>query len=66
MKLRVKFAPVEIRRVREERMLTQEEAAAQIGVASRTYQNWEAGNVTPRAKHQRALVEWLQQDEVAA
>ena len=47
-------------------MLTQEEAAAQIGVAHRTFQNWEAGTVTPRAKHQRALMAWMGQDEVAA
>ena len=61
MKLRVKCAPADIRRAREARLLTQQEAAAQIGVAPRTFQNWEAGAVTPRAKHQRALNEWLEQ-----
>lgn len=66
MELRVKCAPEEIRRAREERMLTQEEAAEQIGVAPRTLQNWEAGAVKPRAKHQRALVAWLERNEAAA
>ena len=66
MKLRVKCAPDEIRQAREQRMLTQEEAAAEIGVAPRTLQNWESGKVTPRAKHQRALVAWLEQAEAAA
>lgn len=47
-------------------MLTQEEAAEQIGVAPRTLQNWEAGAVKPRAKHQRALVAWLERNEAAA
>ena len=66
MMLRVKFVPEDIRRARDDRMLTQEEAARQIGVAPRTFQNWEAGTVTPRAKHMRALVAWLEQAEVAA
>lgn len=66
MKLRVKFVPTDIQTARLERMLTQEEAASQVGVAPRTWQNWEAGSVTPRAKHQRRLVEWLANDEVAA
>lgn len=59
--LRVKCVPRpdEIQTTRLGRMLTQEEAAAQVGVAPRTWQNWEAGTVTPRAKHQRALVAWM-------
>ena len=63
MKLRVKCAPApaEILTARLERMLTQQEAAEQVGVAPRTWQNWEAGTVTPRAKHQRALVAWLEE-----
>ena len=61
--LRVKCvpSPSEIQTARLERMLTQEEAASQVGVAPRTWQNWEAGTVTPRAKHQRALVVWMEQ-----
>lgn len=60
--LRVKFvpSPSEILNARLERMLTQEEAAEQVGVAARTWQNWEAGTVTPRAKHQRAIVAWIE------
>lgn len=61
MKLRVKCAPEDLREARERRLLTQEEAAAQVGVAPRTWQNWEAGTVVPRAKHQRALLDWLEE-----
>jgi DNA-binding XRE family transcriptional regulator len=62
MKLRVKCAPGDkVREAREQRLLTQQEAAAQIGVAPRTLQNWEAGTVTPRAKHQRAILAWLEE-----
>lgn len=61
MKLRVKFVPAEIVAARNERMLTQEEAAGQVGVAPRTWQNWESGKVTPRAKHQRRIIEWLEE-----
>lgn len=62
--LRVKcVTPAEIVTARTERMLTQQEAAEQVGVAPRTWQNWEAGNVVPRAKHQRALVAWLTEQE---
>lgn len=64
--LRVNCAPESIKAERDRRLLTQEEAAAQVGVAPRTWQNWEAGTVTPRAKHQRALIEWLEREEVAA
>jgi transcriptional regulator with XRE-family HTH domain len=62
MELRVKFVTGErVREARERRLLTQEEAAAQIGVAPRTLQNWEAGAVTPRVKHQRAILAWLEE-----
>lgn len=66
MNLRVKCAPDVIKAERDRRLLTQEEAAAEVGVAPRTWQNWEAGTVTPRAKHMRALIEWFDRDEVAA
>jgi transcriptional regulator with XRE-family HTH domain len=61
MKLRVKCVSLgeRVREARTERLVTQEEAALQIGVAPRTLQNWEAGAVTPRAKHQRKILEWL-------
>lgn len=61
MKLRVKCVPLgeRVRETRDERLLTQQEAAKQIGVAPRTLQNWEAGAVVPRAKHQRRILEWL-------
>lgn len=61
MELRVKCATFgeRVREARDERYLTQKEAAAEIGVAMRTLQNWEAGNVIPRAKHKRRIVEWL-------
>jgi transcriptional regulator with XRE-family HTH domain len=61
MELRVKCVQLGelVREKRDERLLTQQEAAAQIGVAPRTLQNWEAGSVTPRAKHKRAILEWL-------
>jgi len=61
MKLRVKCVPLgeRVKDKRDERLLTQEEAAQQIGVAPRTLQNWEAGKVTPRAKHQRRILDWL-------
>ena len=61
MELRVKCVSLgeRVRGKRDERLLTQQEAAEQIGVAPRTLQNWEAGKVTPRAKHQRQILKWL-------
>ena len=61
MKLRVKCAVTakQLREARDHRLLTQQEAALQVGVAYRTWQNWESGRVTPRVKHQRALLAWL-------
>ena len=61
MNLRVKCAPIgeRVREKRDERLLTQQEAAQQMGVAPRTLQNWEAGTVVPRVKHQRRILEWL-------
>lgn len=59
-----------LRDEREARHLTQEEAAAQVGVSTRTWQLWESGElVVPRAKHRRALIDWLRavpDGEVAA
>ena len=63
MELRVKCVPIgeRVKAKRDERYLTQEEAASQMGVAPRTLQNWEAGKVIPRAKHQRRILEWLEE-----
>jgi transcriptional regulator with XRE-family HTH domain len=68
MELRVKyvFGP-ELRAERERRHLTQEEAAAQVGVSTRAWQLWETdGTLVPRAKHRRALIKWLTGEEAAA
>jgi len=68
MELRVKYVMgSELREERDRRNLTQEEAAGQVGVSTRTWQLWEnGGEVTPRAKHRRALVDWLAASEEAA
>lgn len=67
MELRVKYVlGADLREERDRRNLTQKEAAEQAGVAVRTWQLWELGEVTPRAKHRRALINWLNPDEVAA
>lgn len=55
----------ELARLRDDFSLTQEEAAAQVGVSKRTWQNWEAGG-NPRAKHRRALQAWLESRKDAA
>lgn len=67
MELRVKWVTgAELRDERERRHLTQVEAAAQVGVAPRTWQLWESTDEQiPRAKHRRALIAWLT-EEVAA
>jgi DNA-binding transcriptional regulator YiaG len=39
--------------------LSQIEAAAQLGIAVRTLQNWEAGTTFPSPKHRRALERFL-------
>jgi DNA-binding transcriptional regulator YiaG len=39
--------------------LSQVEAAAQLGIAVRTLQNWEAGTTFPWPKHRRALERFL-------
>lgn len=68
MELRVKYVlGAELRDVRESRHLTQKEAATQVGVSTRVWQLWESDEPpTPRAKHRRALVDWLAPEEVAA
>lgn len=67
MELRVKYVfGSELREERESRHLTQEEAATKVGVSTRTWQLWELGSVVPRAKHRRALIDWLNPEDVAA
>lgn len=70
MDLRVNYVfGQELRAERRRRLLTQEEAAEQVGVSTRTWQGWELNGITaPRMKHQRALIAWLAEpdDEVAA
>jgi transcriptional regulator with XRE-family HTH domain len=50
-----------IRRAREAANLSQVEFAARLGVAPRTVQYWEAGNV-PRPKHRRAIADFLEEE----
>lgn len=55
-----------IREVRERRILTQEEAAAELGIAPRSLQAYEAGTATPRPARRRQLLAWLDEHEAAA
>lgn len=71
MNLRVNYVfGQDLREERRRRLLTQAEAAEQVGVSTRTWQGWELDGITaPRMKHQRALIAWLAvepDDEVAA
>lgn len=68
MDLRVKYVlGADLRDIRDDRALTQEQAAAEVGVSTRTWQLWEnGGEVKPRAKHRRALSDWLSKTEAAA
>ena len=68
MELRVKCVfGGDLRQERERRHLTQEEAALEVGVSTRTWQLWESSSPQwPRAKHRRALVDWLATSEAAA
>lgn len=43
---------LDIRKVRENLGMTQEEIAKTLGVSARTIQNYEAGGVIPRSKHE--------------
>lgn len=55
-----------IRETRERRIITQEEAAAELGIPTRSLQAYEAGKATPRAARRRELLAWLEQHEAAA
>ena len=47
-----------IRDTRREAMLSQVEAAAELGVSPRTWQGWESGT-NPLPRHRRALAAWF-------
>lgn len=55
-----------LRARRDELNLTQREAAEIVGVSERTWQNWEASESFPRAKHRRALDTFLSSELEAA
>lgn len=52
-----------VRKERDRRHLSQQEAAREIGVAVRTLQGWEISDVVPHPKHRRAVIEWLGHEE---
>lgn len=54
-----------IRSVREQRILTQEEVAAELGVPARSLQDYECGRATPRQARRRQILAWLAQHEDA-
>lgn len=55
-----------VRQTRDERLLTQREAAEELGVAIRTLQSWEHGeDVIPHPRHRRAILAWLTREEAA-
>ena len=56
----------QMRAARDARHLTQAEAAAQLGVSTRTLQNWEGRAGWPRARHRRALLAWFNGDDATA
>jgi DNA-binding transcriptional regulator YiaG len=51
-----------VRIARERANLSQVEFAARLGVAPRTVQYWEAGNI-PQPKHRRAIAAFLAEAE---
>lgn len=52
-----------IRTVREHRILTQEETAAELEIPVRSLQDYEAGKAFPRQARRRAILAWLAQHE---
>jgi putative transcriptional regulator len=60
MELRVKPLAAEIREARDRANLTQVELALRLGVSPRTIQNWETSERNPRARHRRAINEFLE------
>lgn len=54
-----------VREVREQRNLSQVEAASELNVSLRTIQNWETQDSTPWPRHRRAILAWLNGQEAA-
>ena len=55
-----------IREARAAKHLSQQEAADELGVALRTYQNWETpSGPRPQPRHRRALLAWLDEEQAA-
>ena len=49
------MSEINIKNIREKLGLSQEELARKVGVSPRTVQNWEAGRVIPKSKHEILL-----------
>lgn len=55
-----------IKAIRQRRSLTQEEAAAELGIHWRSLQDYEQGKATPRpGPRRRRILDWLAQQEAA-
>jgi transcriptional regulator with XRE-family HTH domain len=52
-----------IRETRERRMLTQKEAAEELGIHVRSVQDYETGRAVPRPARSRAILAWLAKHE---
>lgn len=54
-----------IKEARERRILTQAEAAAELGIHVRSIQDYEAGKAKPRQALRRRILAWLAENEQA-
>jgi len=50
-----------LREIREDRFLTQEQMARDLGVSLRTYQEWESGRSFPQIRHRSRLADLLKE-----
>ena len=55
---------IDIRRIREELLLTQEELAKEMGVSYATIQGWEQKKRTPGIKYKRKIIEFCKQKNI--
>lgn len=55
---------IDIRRIREELLLTQEELAKEMGVSYATIQGWEQKKRTPSIKYKRKIIEFCKQKNI--
>lgn len=55
-----------IKEERQRRILTQAEAAAELGIHVRSIQDYEAGKATPRPALRRRILAWLADEQVPA